>query len=233
MCGCQVCVLAGRWEGYARHRRRTLDEIACAMNFPLGSAVKLSKAVHGLGNAPRSWWLSVDKILTSIGGRRNRTDPTVWCFSSEVLGTTCALVAACVGDFITGFAGTRFEQLKSGLRDRFRCSWKLQSLGLCGVRVHKKVDHMIVLDQTSYVNSGINPINVDTHRDLDRSLPTAEIANPRSVWSAMQWNVTQTGPQHAAAFSELQYRRFHNPRSCSMASGTSSRTVTRERRKKS
>ena len=75
---------------------------------------------------------------------------------------------------------------------------------LSGVRVHEKVDHMIVLDQTSYANSGINPINVDKHRDLDRSLTSAEVTNLRGVWSALQWEVTQTGRQHAAALSELQ-----------------------------
>ena len=30
------------------------DEMACSMNIPMGSAVKLSKAVYGLGNAPQS-----------------------------------------------------------------------------------------------------------------------------------------------------------------------------------
>ena len=34
--------------------------------------------------------------------------------------------------------------------------------GLSGVRVHKKVGRTVVLDQTSYGNSGINPISVDT-----------------------------------------------------------------------
>ena len=48
---------------------------------------------------------------------------------------------------------------------------------------------MIVLDRTSYVNSGINSINVDAHRDLDRPLTHAEITNLR---------------QHAAALSKLQ-----------------------------
>ena len=73
-----------------------------------------------------------------------------------------------------------------------------------GVRVDEKVDHMIVLDQTSNVNSVINPINVDKHRDLDRSLTSAEVTNLRGVWSSSQWEVTQTGRQHAAALSELQ-----------------------------
>ena len=55
---------------------------------------------HGVGGIP------VDKFLTSMGGRRTRTDPTVLCFSSERLGTTYALVAAYVDDFIiTGTAG--------------------------------------------------------------------------------------------------------------------------------
>ena len=38
---------------------RALDEVACAFNIPLNSAVEVVKAVYGLGNAPRSWWLSV------------------------------------------------------------------------------------------------------------------------------------------------------------------------------
>ena len=76
-----------------------LDEIACAM-VPLGSALQVAKAACGLGNAPRSWWLSVDRFLTSHNGRRTRTDPTIWCFSTDGLGTTHALVAAYVDHFI-------------------------------------------------------------------------------------------------------------------------------------
>ena len=118
--------------------------------------------------------------------RRTRTDPTVWCLSSEGLGTTYVLVAARVDYFIiTGSPGVKFEQLKNALRERF-CwgSWKVQSIGLCGVRVHKNVGHTIVLDQTSFVNSGIIPISVETHRDLDRPLTGGEITNLRGVWGS-------------------------------------------------
>ena len=180
---------------------RALDDIACAMNIPLGPVVKLAKAVYGLGNTPRSWWLSVDRFLTSMEGRRTRTDPTVWCFSTEGLGTTYALVAAHVDDFtITGILGLKFEQLKNALRERFRWgSLKVQSFGLCGVRVHKEVENTIVLHQTSYVNSGTNPISVEEHRNFDRPLTSGEMTNLRGVWGAMQWKVTKTGPHHAAA----------------------------------
>ena len=107
-------------------------------------------------------------------GRRTRTDPTVWCFPTKGLGATYPLVAAYVDDFInTSILGQKFKQLKSALRERFRCgSWTAQSFGLCGVRVHQKVKHTIFLDQTSYVNSGVNPINVDnTHTHTPRHGP--------------------------------------------------------------
>ena len=118
----------GRWTLGARHAAYAiaLDGIACAMNIPLGSAVKLAKAVNGYGNAPRSWCLFFDRFMTSMGGRRMRTDPTVWCLSTEVLGTTFALAAAYVDDFIiVSILGHKFEQPKNALRERFRyCSWK-------------------------------------------------------------------------------------------------------------
>ena len=72
-----------------------LDELACAMNIPLVSAVKLAKALYGLGNAPRCRRLSVDRFLTLMGGRR-----------TEALGTTYSLVAPYVDHFIiTGILG--------------------------------------------------------------------------------------------------------------------------------
>ena len=103
---------------------RILDEIGCAMHIPLGSAVRLVNAVHGLGNAPQSWWLSIDQF----------SDPTVWCFSTEGLGTTYELVAAYVDDFIiTGF-------LERNLTNS-RMLFVNDSVG-----VHAK--YTIVLDQT-------------------------------------------------------------------------------------
>ena len=60
-----------------------MQDTECAMNMPLGSAVRLANAVNGLGNTPGSWWLFVDRFLTSIGGRRTRTDPIVWSFLGQ------------------------------------------------------------------------------------------------------------------------------------------------------
>ena len=74
---------------------RALDEVACAFNTPLNSAVEVAKAAYGLGNAPRSWWLSVDRFALEQGSTRSRADPTILIFSfGDEDNTTYALAAA-------------------------------------------------------------------------------------------------------------------------------------------
>ena len=127
---------------------RALDEIACAMKVLLGSAVEVAKVVHGRGNAPRSWWLSVHRFLTSQNGRRTRTDPTIWWQCTLTNSPSLALLAKTL------------TKLKNSLREKFR--W--ESLNTQGVRVHKEEDHMILLDHLSYVSIGIDLIAVNPDR---------------------------------------------------------------------
>jgi len=47
---------------------RAIAEVAFAFKVPIGTAVRIVKAVYGLGNAPRSWFFSVHRSLTGVGG---------------------------------------------------------------------------------------------------------------------------------------------------------------------
>ena len=147
-----------------------LDEIACA-GFVLVQQLKLRRfeVHHEVGG--------VDRVLTSQHGRRSRSGSNTRCLSTCGLGTRYALVAACVDDFIIwSVLGQDFVKFEQSLRARFRSgSWKEHSFGLCGVRVHKKEDHTVVLDQLPYVNTGIDLIAVDTHRDFDRPVTAGEV----------------------------------------------------------
>ena len=40
---------------------RAIAEVAYALNVPIGTAVRIVKAVYGLGNAPRSWFYSAPR----------------------------------------------------------------------------------------------------------------------------------------------------------------------------
>ena len=134
----------------------------------------------------------------------NRPDQMV--FSTDGLGTCYALVAAYLGDFIiTGVPGQDFEKLKHTFRERCHWrTWKTQRFGLCGVRVHRKAGRTFVLDQLSYLNTGMGLFAVDTDRDFDGLLTAGEVTRVRGVWCAIQWKVSQIGPQHEAALSETQ-----------------------------
>ena len=110
-------------------------------------------------------------------------------------------------------------RLKWGVPYYFVCFWTLcvcvffSSSGLCGVRVHKKVDHTIVLDPTTFVNSGINPINIDTHTviwtdlwQLTKSRISEVCGGSEAVENDTDW-IASCGNVWARC-----NRRFHNQR---------------------
>ena len=85
-------------------------------------------------------------------------------------------------------------------------SWKAKSFGLCGVQVEQRPSYDVELDQHKYTQSSIHPLDINTHRGLDRPLTPHEITNLRGVWGALRWKVPQTSPQRASPLSQLQGR---------------------------
>ena len=140
------------------------------------------------GHAPRSSWLSGVRVLTSQHGRGTRTDPTMWCFSRDGLGTTYALVAAYVDEFITGVLGQDVDKLKYALRGR--CRWKAgktQSFVLRGKKITLSCStnfHTRILESVS--------LQWTQNRDLGPPLPAGEVTRDRGVWCASLWKVSQT-----------------------------------------
>ena len=56
---------------------------------------------------------------------------------------------------------------------------------------------------------GMDPIAEETHRNLDRPLTADDVTRVRGVWGAIQWEVSRTGPQHAATLREMQSKNSH------------------------
>ena len=79
-----------------------IAEVAYALNVPIGTAVRIVKAVYGLGNAPRSWFYSVHRALTNINGLQLTSEPCIWKFT-DTNGITIGLVAAYVNDFFNSW----------------------------------------------------------------------------------------------------------------------------------
>src|SRR5215469_16753965 len=89
-----------------------------------GMVWKLKKGVYGLKDAARVWYDSLVKILTGLGGKRNRLEPTVftWSQNGSLTGIMCTHVDdICYGGnewFHHDVIGQLKTQLKMGKESR-------------------------------------------------------------------------------------------------------------------
>ena len=183
---------------------RAIAEVAYALNVPIGTAVRIVKAVYGLGNAPRSWFYSVHRALTNINGLQLTSEPCIWKFT-DTNGITIGLVAAYVDDFL--IAGNHQNQEFLSLRDKIKNlyrwgNWERGTFTMCGVKITQKLDYSFVLDQNKYVHEGLTLIDIP--KEADRPVNERELSQLRAVLGALQWKATQTGPHISSSLNALQ-----------------------------
>ena len=184
-------------------------EIAAALDVPTGTAVRTAKAVYGLGQAPRSWFFSVNRKLLEMGAHQLKSEPCVWRFCRPGDGTDTsvyAVVAAYVDDFLIAGDHTNplYMKLRESLKQMYRWGgeWKRGNFVMCGVRITQQHDFSFRLDQTSYTHEKLNTIEVP--KGIDRPCTEREISQLRGLNGGLQWKATQTGPQICASLNMLQ-----------------------------
>jgi hypothetical protein len=183
---------------------KAIAEVAHALRVPVGSAVRIVKAVYGLGNAPRSWFFSVHRSLTKIGGCQLKSEPCIWNFKNSE-GRVIGLVAAYVDDFL--IAGDHnnpdFMNVRKQILEMYRWgAWSKGTFTMCGVRITQKMDFSFTLDQSKYVHEGLRLIEIP--KGPDRPVTEKELSQLRAVLGALQWKATQTGPHISATLNALQ-----------------------------
>ena len=76
-----------------------IEELRHAMQLSHAECVRTVKTVYGLVNAPRRWWIKVDRDLTGLGWCALETEPCFWVYRDSA-GRVLALAVAHVGDFM-------------------------------------------------------------------------------------------------------------------------------------
>ena len=183
---------------------RAIAEVSAAFDIPEDSAIRIAKAVYGLGNAPRSWFFSVDRQLTNLGGKSCKSEHCIWVFHRSN-GTTLALVGAYVDDFLIAgdHTDTEFLDLRRKISEMYRWgAWQKGTFVMCGVRIVQNLDYSFSLDQAKYVHDTLQLVEVP--KGPERAATEREISQLRGAHGGLQWKVTQTGPQFAAALNALQ-----------------------------
>ena len=187
-----------------------VPELAAALGISQHEAVRIDKACYGLINAPREWYLDVDKTLQSLGFERLFTEPCCWILKdysqegSPVIGIICSHV----DDFLLGGDETSklWNDTVEGIRQAYKWGpWEDSDFTHCGCRIRQLRDYSFLIDQEEYCNQ-IDVIELSKERAKAETdcITSTERSQLRGVLGALQWKVSQTGPQHAVQLSLLQ-----------------------------
>ncbi|CAE7247758.1 RE1, partial [Symbiodinium sp. CCMP2592] len=182
---------------------KPLPELAEALGLQPHEAVELTGSAYGLAQAPREWFLDIQKTLKKLGGRPSRTDPCLWRII-DANGKVCGLIGSYVDDFL--FTGdpsspTWIRFLKSFEEAYTWSPWEWQSFDFCGLRLTQHGDSSITVDHSAFCRDLTQMPDV---KGPSRTMTDGELSQARAVLGSVQWRVTQSGPQHAAKLGHLQ-----------------------------
>ena len=116
-------------------------------------------------------------------------------------------IGAYVDDFL--IAGRHhdpeFMQLRDLLFAMYRWGeWEKGSFIMCGVHITQNLDYSFKLSQEKYVHEKMTHIDFHHKSPKESGATATEVSQLRGVLGSIQWKVTQTGPQFAAALNHLQ-----------------------------
>eukprot|EP00439_Symbiodinium_sp_Y106_P036519 s8678_g4.t1 len=182
---------------------RPLPELAEAMGLKPHEAVELTGSAYGLAQAPREWYIDVQRTLKTLGARQCKTDPCVWCVLDEK-GRTVGVLGSYVDDFLMAgnpSSGAWVRFLKSFQESYSWSPWEWQDFDFCGLHVTQHADCSITLDHSNFCKE-LTQMPVPS--GPARTMTEAELSQARAVLGSIQWRVTQSGPHHAAKLGHLQ-----------------------------
>ena len=90
------------------------------VEFVAGQLWKLKKALYGLNDAAREWYLKLDEAMRDMKAQRSIYDNAIfyWIEGNKL----CGICACHVDDFIMGGEDAFLEKLISGVKNRFKVS---------------------------------------------------------------------------------------------------------------
>ncbi|CAK0825635.1 unnamed protein product, partial [Prorocentrum cordatum] len=152
--------------------------------------LKVKKGIFGLADAPRLWWRRLrrglveadlkDEDVKPILMMQSRLDPTVFRGFSED-GRLCILVCVHADDLLVA---TKSQARRQGVRGLFNFGeWRHVPVVFCGKLLQADPEGGFLLDQSTFIEGRLEPIEIDKARKRDPSLEcnAREIADNRSA----------------------------------------------------
>ena len=166
---------------------------------------KLKKAVFGLTEAPRRWWLRIRKDLLSLSWEE------IPCLTATFIlydsaGRVCGLLVLHVDDGLTAGDGEHYERTIQELRKKAPLNaWRRGKFEFLGRRVKQHDDFSITVDQREYWKK-VKPIKLAPARKRQPEAPLTpeEFNELRSLIGKLSWPARESEPRIAFGVSELQ-----------------------------
>ena len=156
-----------------------------------GSLWKLKKAVYGLSDASRVWYLRVVDELTKLRANISTFDKALFMWKSD--GRLQGLIAVHVDDFI--WCGT--ENFKANVINPLRNSFKISkenagAFRYLGIDLRQTNDHLS-LDQNSYIDS-VQPIPLPKSVDRDSPVDSDNRTMYKGLVGQISWASATSRP---------------------------------------
>lgn len=166
-----------------------------------GKLWKLKRAVYGLNDASRFWYLQVKEELCRLGCKNSKFDSALFIYYTDSLE---GLLIAHVDDFL--WAGTeRFQHsVIMRLKQTFRISKENAAMfTYIGIEL-QKTNEGIYVSQKKYLED-LKEIEIETNRRKEKQSPITEVERQelRSAIGKLNWLATQTRPDLSYEVCEL------------------------------
>ena len=127
------------------------------VRVPPGCVLRLKKALHGLKQAPRAWYLLVTSVLIDFGFTKCVSDP---CILILKRGKDMVMVGVYVDDIlIAGNNRSLINEVKGYIEYHF----KIKDLGpvktMLGINIsHNVLDGLLTIDQSTMIKKIVEEI---------------------------------------------------------------------------
>ena len=175
---------------------------------------KLHKAVYGLGDGGRKWYLRVEEEIKKLNAKKSKYDTAIFMWYDEQ-DELVGIIAGHVDDYLWAGTPEFAEKVIKPLTTTFKVSKEeVCHFHYLGLEVNQRKE-VTEISQIAYANE-IQPIEFDQSKGRDEKLNESEKINLRSYVGQIQWLASQTRPdlsysacEASVEFSEATISTLH------------------------
>ena len=162
---------------------------------------KIRKAVYGLNDGPRQWYVRLRNTIIGTGCAMNSLDPGL--FTLHIDSKLCGLLVAYVDDILWS-GNTQFQNMViSELIKLLEISVENSTVfDYVGIQLKQQDDKTITLNQHAYIDS-VDEISITNECDKQRLLDNSELKKLRRAAGQLNWAANISRPDMGFAACEV------------------------------